>query len=75
MGGAITDLTDRQNEVLAIIKVNQTISYRAVAVQLSINESAVLKHIEILKDKGYIIRIGGTRGHCIFPPPARPCHK
>lgn len=63
MGAAIGDLTDRQNEVLAIIKADQTISYRAIAEQLNINESAVLKHIEIFKNKGYITRIGGTRGH------------
>jgi len=29
---------------------------------MKINESAVLKHIEILKEKGYIERVGGTRG-------------
>ncbi|WP_222536451.1 hypothetical protein [Pedobacter polysacchareus] len=34
-----------------------------IAEQLNVNESAVLKHIEIMKVKGYITRIGGTRGH------------
>ena len=63
IGGAMGDLTDRQKEVLAIISTDQSRSYRAIAEQLSINESAVLKHIEILKNKGYITRIGGTRGH------------
>jgi ATP-dependent DNA helicase RecG len=63
IGGAIRDLTDRQNQVLTIIMVDQTISYRTIAEQLSINQSAVLKHIEILKNKGYIVRIGGRRGH------------
>lgn len=63
MGGAMGDLTDRQNEVLNIIRSNQTIGYRAIAEQLNINESAVQKHIEILKNKGYIAREGGTRGH------------
>ncbi|MGF1922989.1 MAG: HTH domain-containing protein [Bacteroidia bacterium] len=63
MGGAIRNLTDRQNEVLVIIGADQTISYRAIAEKLNVNESAVLKHIEILKTKGYITRIGGTRGY------------
>ncbi|MGY0040483.1 ATP-binding protein [Pedobacter sp. NJ-S-72] len=63
IGGAILNLTDRQEEVLAIIKADQTISYRAIAEQLKINESAVLKHIDLLKEKGYLTRIGGTRGY------------
>ncbi|WP_069658337.1 RNA-binding domain-containing protein [Arcticibacter eurypsychrophilus] len=66
MGGAIggaIDLTDRQQEVLAIIKSNRGVSYRAIAGLLKINESAVLKHIEILKERGYIVRVGGTRGY------------
>jgi ATP-dependent DNA helicase RecG len=61
IGGAI--LTDRQKEVLDILKANKKISYRAIAIQLNINESAVLKHIDLLKEKGIIERIGGTRGY------------
>jgi biotin operon repressor len=30
---------------------------------MKISESAVSKHIEILKEKGYIERVGGTRGY------------
>ena len=30
---------------------------------MKINESALLKHIDQLKEKGYIVRVGGTRGH------------
>ena len=62
IAGQILELTQRQNEVLAIIIKNNRISRRNLAKQLNINESAVLKHIEILKEKGYIERIGGTRG-------------
>ena len=61
-GGAIAELTERQNEVLSIIAEDSPISYRLIARQLNINESAVLKHINILKEKGFIIRKGGTRG-------------
>lgn len=60
--GQILELTQRQNEVLDVLKQDSKISYRTIAKQLNINKSAVLKHIEILKDKGYIERIGGTRG-------------
>lgn len=63
IGGAIPKLTGRQTTVLQIIKSNNKISYRAIAEQMNINESAVLKHVEILKEKGYIERIGGTRGN------------
>ncbi|RVT79654.1 winged helix-turn-helix transcriptional regulator [Flavobacterium sufflavum] len=62
IGGAISILTERQKEVLEIIIKDDKISYRAIAEQMSINESAVSKHIEQLKEKGYIERIGGTRG-------------
>jgi ATP-dependent DNA helicase RecG len=62
-GGAIQDLTERQKEVLTIIVTDNKISYRAIAEQLKINESAVLKHLELLKEKGFIERQGGTRGY------------
>ncbi len=62
IGGQILELTQRQNEVLDVLKQDSKISYRTIAKQLKINKSAVLKHIEILKEKGYIERIGGTRG-------------
>ncbi|MCD4697954.1 MAG: winged helix-turn-helix transcriptional regulator [Bacteroidales bacterium] len=62
IGGEI-ELTKRQKEILDIIKVNNKISYRTIAEKLEINESAVLKHINALKEKGVIQRVGGTRGH------------
>lgn len=62
IGGAI-DLTDRQREVLELIEEENTISYKALAEKLAINESAVGKHIEVLKEKKVIERVGGTRGY------------
>jgi predicted HTH transcriptional regulator len=62
MSGSIS-LTDRQKEVLELIKVNPTISRKALAKELSINPSAVDKHLDALKNKGVLKRIGGTRGH------------
>lgn len=62
MGGAI-ELPQRQKEVLDIIKTNPKVSYRVIADILSINQSAVSKHVTALKKKGFLKRIGGTRGH------------
>ena len=73
IGGSIEDsggsmvnteiLTDRQNEILVLIQQNPKISYRDMAVQLGINNSAVKKHLNHLKDAGWLERVGGTRGY------------
>ncbi|WP_139018659.1 ATP-binding protein, partial [Acinetobacter baumannii] len=69
IGGSIgssfqeTMLTDRQKEILVLIQQNPKVSYRAMAEQLAINESAVKKHLNNLKDAGWLERIGGTRGY------------
>ena len=62
IGGSI-DLSVRQKEILSIIKNDNKISYRAIAEKLSINDSAVKKHLDKLKEKGILKRIGGTRGY------------
>lgn len=62
IGGPIS-LTERQKEVLELIRANPAISRRALAKELNINPSAVTKHLDALKDKGVLKRIGGTRGH------------
>lgn len=61
--GQLQDLTDRQKEVLNIIIKDSKATRNDIAGQMKIRESAVSKHLEILKDKGYIERIGGTRGY------------
>ena len=63
IGGQIGDLTERQKDILKIIIKNNKTTRNDIAHQLKINESAVSKHLEILKEKGFIERIGGTRGH------------
>ncbi|HHC25276.1 MAG TPA: winged helix-turn-helix transcriptional regulator [Desulfobacterales bacterium] len=62
IGGAI-ELTQRQKEILSIIQNNPAMSYRAMADKLAINQSAVSKHLNTLKKKGVLKRIGGTRGY------------
>ena len=39
------------------------ISRKAISEKLGINESAEKKHLDNLKEKGMLERIGGTRGH------------
>jgi len=63
IGGQIQDLTDRQIEVLNIIVKDHKATRKDIAGQMKIRESAVSKHLTILKNKGHITRIGGTRGY------------
>lgn len=64
IGGTI-ELTERQSEILDLIGKDNKISVRSIANLLNINRSAVQVHIEILKQKGALNRIGGTRGYWI----------
>ena len=63
IGGAIDNLTERQKDVLNIIIKNNRISYRNIAKEMNISDSAVLKHIDKLKENKIIKRVGGTRGY------------
>lgn len=63
IGGPIEELTDRQKEVLHLIKENNRLTKRRLAEKLSINISAAQGHLETLKEKRIIERIGGTRGY------------
>ena len=56
------ELTERQIGVLRLIQANPAISRRELAEKLGINQSAVQKHLEALKDKGVLKRIGGAKG-------------
>ncbi|OXS13665.1 ATP-dependent DNA helicase [Zobellella denitrificans] len=56
-------LTERQQAVLELIKQNPRMPYRQMASELGINDSAVKKHLEKLKEANVIERIGGTRGY------------
>lgn len=62
IGGQI-NLTDRQLEIIEIIKNNAKVSRKEISEKVGINESAIQKHIDILKEKGALVRIGKTRGH------------
>lgn len=58
-------LTNRQQEVLDLIIKEPSISRSKLSEILGINESAVQKHIEILKKKQRIARDGTTTGYWI----------
>ncbi|QCI27746.1 winged helix-turn-helix transcriptional regulator [Caminibacter pacificus] len=62
IGGQIY-LSDRQKDIIDLIKQNPKISYRKMAEILDIADSAVKKHLEKLKKLGVIERVGGTRGY------------
>lgn len=70
IGGSITQssLTDRQKDVLALIVEHPHMPYRQMAAELGINDSAMQKHLEKLKELGAIERIGGTRGYWKVKP-------
>jgi ATP-dependent DNA helicase RecG len=63
IGGQIGELTDRQREILGLIKENNRLIKRALAKNLKINVSAAQAHLGILKSKGVIAREGGTQGY------------
>ena len=56
------DLTERQIEILMLIRENPNISRRKLAEEFRINPSAVQKHLEKLKEKGILKRIGPDKG-------------
>ena len=62
MSGPI-ELTDRQNEIVRELLKNSRVTRKELSKKLSINESAIQKHLKTLRDKGAIKRIGGTRGY------------
>lgn len=63
IGGPIESLTDRQIEVLKLIEEDNKLTIRKLAEKLGINVSAAQGHLDLLKEKGIIERIGGTRGY------------
>ena len=63
IGGGSIELTARQEEIIKLIKDNRKIGYRTLAEKLKINDSAVKKHLNNLKEKGVLKRVGGTRGY------------
>ncbi len=55
-------MTTKQAAVLELIKLNPTISRKDISKKLNINESAVQKHLDALKDKMVLRRMGPDKG-------------
>lgn len=62
-GRSRIELTPAQNQVFRLIVENPRISRRELAENLKINESAIQKHINNLKEKKVIERVGKTNGY------------
>lgn len=57
-----SELTEKQQIILQIIKENPKISRKEIVKELNINPSAIQKRIEKLKQKGLLKRIGPAKG-------------
>ena len=57
-----SELTEKQKMMLERIKEKPTVSRKELSIEMKINESAVQKHLENLKKKGLLRRIGADRG-------------
>jgi ATP-dependent DNA helicase RecG len=55
-------LTAKEKDIIALIKENNSISRKAIAKKLGIGTTTVYRHIDSLKDKGVIERVGGDKG-------------
>ncbi len=62
-GGQAEQLTERQQEVLELIKSDPAISRKQLSEKLGINPSAIQKHIDSLKTNGLISRESETTGY------------
>ncbi len=61
--GALVQFSNRNLlYIVNLLSQDSKISLRSIAQQVGISVSAVQKHIDVLKEKGYLIRSGGTRG-------------
>lgn len=63
VGGQAEKLTERQQEILELIKANPAISRKRLSEILRINPSAIQKHIDSLRKKGRISRDSETTGY------------
>lgn len=57
------DLTDRQIEILELLREDNKLSTRKIAIEIGVDRTAVRLDIESLREKGVIERIDGTRGY------------
>lgn len=61
-GESVSIKNESQTIILETMIAKPTVSIKQMSQLIGINYSAVQRHIESLRDKGYLERIGGTRG-------------
>jgi ATP-dependent DNA helicase RecG len=68
MGGQMNlgKLTDKQKQVLDIVRLDPKVSRAKLAKQLDINPSAVQKHLNVLKKRGDLKRVGTRHGYWVI---------
>jgi ATP-dependent DNA helicase RecG len=54
-------IKDLDHQILALVTESPTLSYDAIALQLSKSESTVKRHIQALKSKGVLVRQGSKK--------------
>ena len=62
LGERWSELNINQRKILGFMVDNPTISRRKLSEKLNINQSAIQKHIEKLKKKGFLRRVGPAKG-------------
>lgn len=60
--GLVDRLVESQRRIMILISENPHISKRAMAEHIGISTTAIDKHIETLKNKGFLRRIGPAKG-------------
>lgn len=63
----VTDVTDRQKAILAMVKENAMLSTAQMSEKLNVAKRTILRDIDILKTKGMLLRVGSEKtGHWEF---------
>jgi len=57
-----SEISEKQKEIIEILLKDPRISRQELSLKLKINRSAVQKHIEKLKKKGILERVGPDKG-------------
>ena len=57
----VTDVTDRQHAIIDLVKEHTNITTTQMAERLGVTKRTILRDIEVLKEKGLIIRVGSEK--------------
>ena len=64
--GGQTILSDKQQRIISLIASNPRITKKELSEKIEINQSAISKHIDVLKKNGWLKRTGGARGYWLL---------